>query len=465
MTYAAPATPPDESGRLAELAALDVLDTEPEEPFDDLTRLAGFICGTPIALVSLVDAERQWFKARVGLEVAETPRDVSFCAHAILDPDRLFVVADASQDERFRENPLVTGDPNIKFYAGMPLRTAQGSAVGTLCVIDRVPRDLSAPQREALVTLSRAVVAQLNLRRRLHYLSFYDPVTGLPNRAGFEDQFGTLAPQVRGGCLLAVGMDQLDKIAAAYGAGAIDSVLKQVAQRLHAHAPAGAIVALVRRRLFALFVAGEEPADFARFATQRLAAALLLPYAVGDEHVGCAIHLGASSFPDDGRTPAALLTAAERAVDSASNRHETFRFYNEHTDQATGAQLRLESELRKALARAELVNYYQPKVNLAGGGIVGAEALVRWRHPDRGLVSPAEFIPVLESSGLILEAGRQVLARAVADHCAWRDAGLDAPRIAVNATALQLRDRDFLADIRRELAAGRCEPRGLSIEL
>ena len=129
MAYTTPDVPADERERLAELAALDVLDTAGEESFDSLTRLAAYICGTPISMVSLVDAERQWLKASVGLSATETPRDISFCGHAILHPDRLFVVPDASKDERFRENPLVTGDPDIRFYAGMPLKTGEGSAV------------------------------------------------------------------------------------------------------------------------------------------------------------------------------------------------------------------------------------------------------------------------------------------------------------------------------------------------
>jgi class 3 adenylate cyclase len=156
--------PKDEDARIEELRDYHVLDTEAESEFDDVVNLASKICGTPIALVSLVDAQRQYFKAKVGLDVSETPRDVAFCAHAILKPE-LMVVPDATADARFADNPLVSDDPKIRFYAGSPLVTPKGHSMGTLCVIDRVPRDLTALQREALEVLGRQVVTLLQLRR------------------------------------------------------------------------------------------------------------------------------------------------------------------------------------------------------------------------------------------------------------------------------------------------------------
>jgi signal transduction histidine kinase len=164
-----PTHPTNEADRLEVLRAYDILDTPPEEAFDDLTRLASYICGTPMAMVSLVDGERQWFKSRVGTEMSETPRDVAFCAHAILQPD-LFVVPDAEADERFAHNPLVTTDPHIRFYAGAPLITRDGHALGTLCTVDRVPRQLSEEQQDALRALASQAMDQLQLRRSLKQL-------------------------------------------------------------------------------------------------------------------------------------------------------------------------------------------------------------------------------------------------------------------------------------------------------
>ena len=151
--------PQRESKRLKVLWQYDVLDTVPEEVFDDLTELAARICEASIALISLVDEKRQWFKSKVGVTVSETSRDLSFCAYAITQSD-LFIVPDATQDKRFANNPLVTSDPKIRFYAGAPLITPDGHALGTLCVIDKVPRDLRPDQKRALSILARHVVSQ-----------------------------------------------------------------------------------------------------------------------------------------------------------------------------------------------------------------------------------------------------------------------------------------------------------------
>jgi EAL domain-containing protein (putative c-di-GMP-specific phosphodiesterase class I) len=278
-----------ESARLLALKSYDILDTPAEEVFDEFARLAASIVGTPIALVSLVDGNRQWFKAKVGLTISETPRDVAFCAHAIANMD-VFVIPDAIKDERFARNPLVTDGPKIRFYAGAPLITSEGQALGTLCVIDYVPRELSSEQQDALQALSHHVMAQLDLRRRLNE-----------------------------------------------------------------------------------FTRGDVPRQMA-------------------------------------------ITA-----------------------------------LRQAANAGEFVLHYQPKVDMRTGRIKGLEALIRWNRPEQGLISPANFIPLLEESGLIFEVGAWVLHQAMEDYRAWAQKGLAVPPIAVNVSPHQLGHFDFIGQLKQAL--------------
>jgi GAF domain-containing protein len=166
MSYPVPI---NEVERLRTLRSYKILNTKPEERFDELTQLAALICGVPISLISLIDTDRQWFKSRFGLDLEETPRAQAFCTHAIMQPE-MFVVPDASQDERFAQNPLVTGELHIRFYAGAPLAARDGHLLGTLCVIDRVPHTLTPAQTEALKIVSRLVIANIELRRDLQEL-------------------------------------------------------------------------------------------------------------------------------------------------------------------------------------------------------------------------------------------------------------------------------------------------------
>jgi serine/threonine protein kinase len=158
--------PAREVARLAALRRYRILDTDPEQGFDDLAALAAHVCGTPIALITLLDADRQWFKSRIGLSLRETSRNVSFCTHTIQQAEPL-LVRDTLQDERFADSPLVRGEPQVRFYAGIPLVTSEGHALGAICVMDRVPRQLNPDQMAALAALSRLVLTQLEMRRNL----------------------------------------------------------------------------------------------------------------------------------------------------------------------------------------------------------------------------------------------------------------------------------------------------------
>lgn len=161
-----PENPANEAQRLENLLSYEILDTLTEQEFDSITQQAAEICGTKISLISLIDDKRQWFKSHFGLEVQETHKDFAFCAHAINTPDAPFIIEDARQDERFYDNPLVTGDPYVIFYAGIPLISAQGFPLGTLCVIDEQPKKLTWSQISALQTLARQVMTLIEIKKK-----------------------------------------------------------------------------------------------------------------------------------------------------------------------------------------------------------------------------------------------------------------------------------------------------------
>jgi two-component system, NtrC family, sensor kinase len=160
----------DESGRLAALRGYSILDTLPEQIYDDVTALASLVCGTPMSLISLFDAERQWFKSKVGVEPRETPRSLSFCAHTLPTAETL-IVPDARQDPRFKDNPVVTGEMGVRFYAGAPIVEPNGHVLGTVCVVDTQPRSLSPIQIAALQALARHTMALIEMRHTITELT------------------------------------------------------------------------------------------------------------------------------------------------------------------------------------------------------------------------------------------------------------------------------------------------------
>jgi diguanylate cyclase (GGDEF)-like protein len=310
--------PADDDERLKTLHGFGILDTPAEAGYDDLLSIAAAICGAPMGTVSLVDADRQWFKARVGVQAQQTPRDIAFCAHTILDPGRVFEVTDAQADERFHDSPLVTGEPNIRFYAGAPLVASDGHAMGALCVMDSQPHQLTDAQRQALAALSRQVVALMELRAANAELSHHlgerewyereldarsaalreenaalasqsrtDPLTGLANRRGFGEVLAkALAAEAPFGFAI-VDVDHFKDINDGWGHPYGDQVLLAVADALRATVDSGDTVARIGGEEFALLLPdchGQGPvriAEDARKAINKLAMQVPVTASVG----------------------------------------------------------------------------------------------------------------------------------------------------------------------------------------
>jgi diguanylate cyclase (GGDEF)-like protein len=253
--------PANDEERLKALLRYELLDSATERDFDDLTLLASYICQTPIAMVTLIDRERQWFKSKIGVENRESPRDFSFCAHAILQP-AMMVVPDAMDDGRFARNPMVTGEPHIRFYAGVPLHSAEEKqALGTLCVIDRVPRELSAEQMRLLEALARQVQLLFEMRLKLlqeKRLSRTDPLTGAANRRSFyeilEAEISRLNRYRRPLSLAYLDLDNFKQMNDRFGHEIGDAVLISVANTVQKHLRLGDSIARMGGDEFAILL-------------------------------------------------------------------------------------------------------------------------------------------------------------------------------------------------------------------
>ena len=461
--YTAALHPADEPQRLSELRGFAILDTEPDEDYDRLVQLATVLCGTPMGALTIVDNSRQWYKSRVGLPVQQIPREKSFCAHAILESDRLLEVPDVAKLGWADPQPWGPQGPLLRFYAGVPLRTRDGSAIGTLCVMDHVPRRLTEGQRDGLVKLAKAVGSLLSLRRQLRIATETDRLTGLPNWFHFEHEFDHNKPAC--GMVCFVRLKTINQINSAHGFRVADALIQQTADRLRVFGDRGAFIGRIKRGLFILFFPDATPGEFAQKVAPELAASLGKPYAVSNLSLVCPVNLGFASYPDDGKTLDEVVNAADTALQVAIEREQSMAFFDRSVDNVQSMHFRLEPQLRRALEKSEFVNYYQPKVELATGRIVGVEALVRWMDPTRGLVPPGEFVPALETTGLIGDVAQKIMERAIADWRGWRDAGLPAPRIAVNVAAAQLRNEDFVPALQRALSAEQGAAAAIGIEI
>ena len=302
----------DEADRLAELRSLGLLDSAPDERFDRITRMAQRVFDVPIALVSLIDEDRQWFKSRQGLDAPETPRSAAFCAHAIAG-DGVMVVEDAWEDERFAGNPLVVGEPQIRFYAGAPIAGPDGHPLGTLCVIDREPRTLEAGERRTLEDLAEMVEDEIAYTR----LAIVDELTGLSNRRGMDflgrQVLAMCARQGNRAVILYADLDDLKPINDEHGHEAGDRALKAVARAFVGSFRNADVLARMGGDEFAALLAGTADVGI---PLERMEAALRR--ASADTGLPLAVSIGFAVFdPAQPRDLDALLAEADAAMYAA----------------------------------------------------------------------------------------------------------------------------------------------------
>ena len=647
-----PSLPSNESDWLKALHSYKILDTLSEPAFDKLTALAAYIGNAPIALFNLVDTERLWIKSKVGLAATEVCRDWAFCSHAILEPSEPLIIPDTLLDERFATNPLVTSQPNIRYYAGFPIVTSAGYALGTLCLLDRVPRQLQPQQLEALQTLSHQVGAQLQLRlkvlqlansnqllqrseKRFRFLvegvkdygifmlstdgrvaswnagaenikgypaaqilgrhfscfypaediaagkpeqglknaasygrfesegwrlrqdgskywanvvltafhnsngqlqgfvkvtrdlterkqteealvrariaeatnqklnqeiserkrveaqllhnAFHDALTGLPNRALLLEQLRRAllrAKQHSEFCfaVLFLDLDRFKLVNDSLGHMVGDELLLDITQRLSSCLSSNDMIARLGGDEFVILLEDVQNLSNATDMAERLQSELASPFHLGGQEtfistsIGILPSWGTSSENYSYERPEEMLRDADIAMYRAKAQAKSgsggqvkigYEVFDTAMHVQVMARLQLESDLRRAVERQEFHLYYQPIVLLATGRITGFEALIRWQHPELGLISPATFIPIAEETGLIIPIGNWVLEQACQQLSLWQTQfPLNPPlTVSVNLSVKQFVQPDLIGNILQILYKHRLAPGSLKLEI
>lgn len=313
--------PENEPQRLEALLSYGVLDTPPELEFDAPTRIASHALKTPAAVVGLVDSERLWFKSRLGLDVPQLDRQIAFCAHAIMRPGELLVVEDLAEDGRFRDSPLVTAAPHVRFYAGAPLVDSRGYALGTIAVVDTRPRSLSEQEKTTLRDLSVLVVSVLENRlhaRRLGRMALTDHLTGLGNRASFEQSLKAEMAHARRSAepmsLLCMDLNGFKPVNDQYGHAAGDEVLCEVGARLRELARAEDAVCRLGGDEFSLIARATSLAAACALA-DRIARAVAVPIVLsGGDKLTVGISIGVATLDRDTLSEETLLARADKAL-------------------------------------------------------------------------------------------------------------------------------------------------------
>lgn len=474
--YTAPDIPEDEVERLEEVYGLNLLDTASELRFDRYTSLVADIFNFPIVLITFLDRDRQWFKSSCGLDLLETSRDVSFCGHTI-NYGGVLVIPDTHKDPRFAGNPLVVGPPYIRFYAGSIVHGPRGKALGTLCVIDRIPRTFSEKQCGQLRQFSDLVENEIRhnydldvLRASIQFSACYDPLTKLPNRELMAVCLGKLMELTgkEGGkvAVLSFNLPDLHLLKHSFRGETVERLLIEVAERLQECCPAGGTAAHIEANEFALaFASFNKSTAQIDQVVNDARTALNKPLLPGSDHY-LRVRIGGSVFPGDGATPAELIERASSAAWlSTSDGTNDTRFYSKEESLTVSERLKIESNLRGAIEKQHLRLVYQPIVTLNDGALSSVEALLRWNDPELGEISPERFIPIAERAGLIVAIGQWVQQEACRQLTEWRAAGDWNIPVAINVAPVELLQPTYARTLLEQLKSKEIPPSMINIEV
>ncbi len=360
----------------------------------------------------------------------------------------------------------------VRSAAFLPLMVAD-EAVGMLVLYASEIEFFREEELKLLTELTSDIafaIDHIEKKERLNYLAYYDVLTGLANRTLFLDRLRQYKlSAVNGGHKLALFLFDLERfrnINDSLGRPVGDELLRQVAEWLTRIAGDASLLARVGADHFAVVLPKiKQGGDLTRLLDKWMGAFQNHPFHLNDAVFRIAAKVGVTLFPDDGADAETLFRNAEAALKKAKASGERYLFYTQNLTAAVAGKLTLETQLRQAIDKGEFVLHYQPKVNLASGKMTSAEALIRWNDPLTGLVPPGRFIPILEETGMIYEVGRWAVRKAISDYLRWRAAGLAAVRIAVNVSALQLRNRGFIEEIRQAISIDAQAPAGLELEI
>ncbi|MFK7790664.1 MAG: EAL domain-containing protein [Phycisphaeraceae bacterium] len=473
-----PSNHPQEQSRIDSLYAHQILDTGADKAFDDLAQLASQICGVPIALVSLVDEDRQWFKARVGLDLMETNRDVSFCAHAI-NYDETMVVEDATKDERFHDNPLVTKENGIRFYAGAKICDEMGLPMGTLCVIDDKPHAFSKDQQFQLEQLASQAGRQLTLHRLLNELSEAsqrDELTGLLNRRGLithMKQVSIQPDQIE--AVVYVDMQRFKSVNDSFDHAAGDEVLQQITKRLQramneavrlANGTSARLARLVGDEFIICVLTKHDEQWVQNVFCKTLLDALTEPFVYKHNQIHLGARIGiATSLPGQRLKASAAISDADIAVQRAKHAGQSVMCYDRVMREMLERENEIESRLRYAVENDGITAAFEPILDLHTGKVFGFEVLARWTDPELGRVRPDQFIPIAERTGMIDQIFKAVANQALII-CKQVTATVQQEIFfSVNLSKVQLTDDRLFDQLIALTDQHRIDPRRLHLEV